>query len=74
MNVLIVGLGSMGKRRMRLIKQNYPEYNLFGFDTNDERSKDVSDMFGAKIFRDINDAIETSAVQLWFCLYSAISP
>ncbi|MEG2781746.1 MAG: Gfo/Idh/MocA family oxidoreductase [Oscillospiraceae bacterium] len=58
MNVLIVGLGSMGKRRMRLIKQNYPEYNLFGFDTNDERSKDVSDMFGAKIFRDINDAIE----------------
>lgn len=37
MNILVVGLGSMGKRRIRLIKNNYPEFRIWGIDNSKER-------------------------------------
>ncbi len=30
MNIADVGLGSMGRRRIRLMKEMYPKYNLLG--------------------------------------------
>ena len=32
MNIGVIGLGSMGKRRIRLIKDNFPEINVVGID------------------------------------------
>ena len=40
MNIVVVGLGSMGKRRMRLIRALYPEYALFGVDAREDRRAD----------------------------------
>lgn len=37
MNIAVIGLGSMGKRRIRLIHEMYPDYNIFGVDTRQDR-------------------------------------
>ena len=52
MNVGVIGLGSMGKRRIRLIKSNFPDVNIVGIDNSDERCKEVEDLFDIKTFND----------------------
>ena len=42
MNVCVIGLGSMGKRRIRLLKQFFHELKIIGIDNNLERMKSVS--------------------------------
>ena len=37
MKVLVIGLGSMGKRRIRLIKDMYPEFEIYGVDGREDR-------------------------------------
>lgn len=39
MKFLVVGLGSMGKRRIRLLKSNYNNIELIGVDTKEDRKK-----------------------------------
>ena len=37
MNVVVIGLGSMGMRRIRLIQKFDPSINVFGVDINEHR-------------------------------------
>lgn len=37
MNILVAGLGSMGKRRIRLLKKMYQQYHIYGVDLNAQR-------------------------------------
>lgn len=60
MNVLIVGLGSMGKRRLRLIQNNYSEYSLSGVEFSAERREDVSKNSQIKCYDSISNALSTS--------------
>lgn len=46
MKILIVGLGSMGKRRIRLIKRMYPCYELIGIDLNGDRRQHCTNEYG----------------------------
>lgn len=55
MKALIVGLGSMGKRRIRLLKGIDPSIEIIGVDTWDERRSQVEEM-GHKTFVSIADA------------------
>ena len=41
MNILIIGLGSMGKRRIRLIREMFPNYQIYGVDGREDRRKEV---------------------------------
>lgn len=66
MNILVIGLGSMGKRRLRLIKQNYPEHKLFGVDSNEGRAKESYELFGIKVFSNINEALESTNIDCGF--------
>lgn len=45
MNIVVIGLGSMGKRRIRLIKRIYPEFNIYGVDKREDRRKEVESEF-----------------------------
>jgi len=66
-NVMIVGLGSMGKRRLRLLVENYKESCIIGVDPSSERRKQVIDQYGIICFDSIHDAINnTSAVNAAF--------
>jgi predicted dehydrogenase len=44
--MLLFGLGSMGKRRIRIIKKLIPNAEILGIDRNEERCKDVKKEFG----------------------------
>lgn len=45
MNVAVIGLGSMGKRRIRLMKELYPEFNIIGIDGREDRRQETSEQF-----------------------------
>ena len=41
MRVAVIGLGSMGKRRVRLIKELYPDFEVVGVDARWDRQKEA---------------------------------
>ena len=55
MKALIVGLGSMGKRRIRLLRGIDKNAEIIGVDTNPERRAQVEEM-GCKTYRTIEEA------------------
>lgn len=55
MKALIVGLGSMGKRRIRLLKGIDPSIDIIGVDTSEERRLQVEQM-GYTAYSSIDDA------------------
>ena len=55
MNIIVIGLGSMGKRRIRLIKEMYPDYTVFGVDGREDRRKEASEMFGISCYQSASD-------------------
>ena len=69
MKIAVVGLGSMGKRRIRLIKEMYPQFELVGIDRSEERQKEAADMFGITCFASIADIKE-----LVNCAFICTSP
>ena len=51
MNILVIGLGSMGKRRIRLLKKMYQQYHIYGVDLNAQRCAFVKKEYEMKHFR-----------------------
>ena len=58
MNIVVIGLGSMGKRRIRLLKELYPEYRIYGVGRSPEKRAAVKEEFGVESFPGI-DAVDT---------------
>ncbi len=57
MDVLVIGLGSMGKRRIRLLKQFRQVENIFGVDAREDRRKEAEKKFLCKTYRNMDDAL-----------------
>ena len=57
MKFLIIGLGSMGKRRIRNL-QSLKIKDIFGFDLDKERTKEVGKKYDIKTFNSFNNAIQ----------------
>jgi len=57
MKFLIVGLGSMGKRRIRNL-QYLKESDIIGFDLREDRRKEAEDKYKITTYSDINVAME----------------
>ncbi len=66
MNVVVIGLGSMGKRRIRLIKEMYPEYIVKGVDGREDRRKETETKFQIKTYSCI-DEIKDNLCQVFVC-------
>lgn len=49
MKVAVVGLGSMGKRRIRLMKQYAPDLEIIGVDHDEKRCASAREEFGIRI-------------------------
>jgi len=58
MKFLVIGSGSMGKRRIRLIKQNYKDITLIGVDLNSDRCAEISELFNLKTYTNLDEAIK----------------
>lgn len=46
MNILIIGLGSMGKRRIRLMQEMYSGISIYGVDSREDRREETNKLFG----------------------------
>jgi len=55
MNVLVIGLGSMGKRRIRCL-QALGVTSIAGFDKRADRCREVEETYAVKSFQDIDQA------------------
>jgi len=73
MNVLVVGLGSMGKRRIRLMQEMYPEYAVYGVDGREDRRNDAVEQFGIRCIDSIVEAKELFDIDAAFVCTSPLS-
>ncbi len=62
MKFLVIGLGSMGKRRLRLLKQNFDEIELFGLDNREDRRKEVEELYGIKTYSTLDDILNINEI------------
>ena len=70
MKIVVIGLGSMGKRRIRLIKEMYPDYEIIGIDGRVDRREDAS----CQLDIECSDTIENiGAVDCAFICTSPLS-
>lgn len=58
MEVLIVGLGSMGKRRIRLLKRFKQVTGIIGIDRYESRREEVRETLGCRVYEDVKEALE----------------
>lgn len=56
MKFLVIGLGSMGKRRVRNL-QRHGESNVIGFDIRADRSDEASKLYGIRTFTKFEEAV-----------------
>ncbi|MCR4895641.1 MAG: Gfo/Idh/MocA family oxidoreductase [Lachnospiraceae bacterium] len=54
MNIVVIGLGSMGKRRIRLIKELFPEYTIIGIDAREDRRTESEALFSISCFSSLD--------------------
>ena len=73
MKIMVVGLGSMGKRRIRLIQAMHPEDILVGVDKNPARIQDVKDTYHIECYDSIEGAITKEAPECAFVCTAPIS-
>ena len=45
MRIVVIGLGSMGKRRIRLTKEMFPDYVIYGVDGREDRRNEAAEKF-----------------------------
>lgn len=71
MNIVVIGLGSMGKRRIRLIKKIYPQMRIIGVDQNTERVIVAEKEFGIIGYAQLEQALEKELID---CAFVSTSP
>lgn len=71
MKIVVIGLGSMGKRRIRLLKKYDKELQISGVDLNEGRRKDCENIFNIETFVDLAD-IEN--VKNYDCVFVCTAP
>ena len=55
MNIAVIGLGSMGKRRIRLIRDMYPDYRIIGVDGRGDRREEAEKLFSISTVESLSD-------------------
>lgn len=81
MKFAVIGLGSMGKRRIRLLKeyidelQTYDrkEWNIYGIDSREDRCAEVQSQYDIKAGKDLDKALEENKFDAAFVCTSPLS-
>jgi predicted dehydrogenase len=73
MKAVVIGLGSMGKRRIRLLRENFPDIDIFGVDQNRKRCEGVRREFNIKTSGLIHDFSSTQKIDYAFVCASPLS-
>jgi predicted dehydrogenase len=73
MQVVVIGLGSMGKRRIRLIQKLNNQIKILGVDTNEERRAFCASEYGIDSFASLAQAVAATPVDCAFVCTSPLS-
>ncbi|MEG0681845.1 MAG: Gfo/Idh/MocA family oxidoreductase [Eubacterium sp.] len=71
MNVVVIGLGSMGQRRIRLIKQYSKEIQIFGIDLNEERRSNCKKLWDIQTAENLSELCQNEKIE---CAFISTSP
>lgn len=66
MKIVVVGLGSMGTRRISLLLQYNPTFSIVGIDPNEKRREKAAQSFGIKTEKLFAEALRSEAVSAVF--------
>lgn len=72
-SAVVVGLGSMGKRRIRLIRQLYPEMKICGVDGQESRRRESEELFHIPTYGEPAEAIRREKPEAGFVCTSPLS-
>ncbi len=61
MKVIVIGLGSMGKRRIRLLSE-HKDLVILGIDSQEDRCSEVKEKFGFRCFSSIDEACQSEDI------------
>ena len=64
MDVLVIGLGSMGKRRIRLLRRFHQIEHIIGVDAKEDRREEAENNYFCKTYCNIEDAIAENHVRI----------
>jgi len=67
MEAVVIGLGSMGKRRIRLLKQSFKSINIRGTDMSESRRQETFDTFGIPVYPTLEKALLTPCDYAFVC-------
>lgn len=73
MRVLVIGLGSMGKRRIRLMQQYDPALDIVGVDADTERANEVAAQFSITVFPSLEGALTAARPEAAFVCTSPLA-
>lgn len=71
MKAIVIGLGSMGKRRIRLLQKNYPDCELAGIDAQESRREECKS--SVKTYESLDMAIDDFKPECAFVCTSPLS-
>lgn len=72
LNILVIGLGSMGKRRIRLLSE-HSDVTIFGVDSNPDRCKEVQETLHVQCYESIDAAVSAQPIQAAMVCTSPLS-
>ncbi len=73
MNAMVIGLGSMGRRRIRLIMEGFNAVEIIGVDTSEERRIQSENEYGINTEPSVKSAIENRHIDVAFICSSPLS-
>ncbi|KTD83855.1 Gfo/Idh/MocA family protein [Paenibacillus etheri] len=73
MNIVVIGLGSMGKRRIRLIKKYNDQYQIFGIDSSVERRQTSEKEYSIETFANVDELLLSKSIECAFVCTSPLS-
>lgn len=72
-NIIVIGLGSMGKRRIRLLKNRTDIDNIFGVDTRADRREEVGNAFKIFVYESISEVLRKQVIDCAFVCTAPLS-
>ncbi len=73
MNIVVIGLGSMGKRRIRLIQELYPDFILCGVDDREDRRRETFEKLNIPCMESIGCVREAFDINMAFVCTAPLS-
>ncbi len=66
MEIVVIGLGSMGKRRIRLLREMYADVRLYGVDAKEERRAECEKLFAVSTYKGLEDCVQINMPEAAF--------